>query len=64
MTLAQFKIKEQAALLTTDDQTNHEKHLQRKNRACEHKGRKEMFYLTTHSTYFNYGYTYGKGPLR
>ena len=31
------------------------------------EGRKEMFYLTTHSTHFIYGYmahTYGKGPLR
>ena len=26
--------------------------------------RKEMFYLTTHSTHFIYGYNYGKGPLR
>ena len=30
-------------------------------------GRKEMFYLTTHSTHFIYGYMasdYGKGPLK
>ena len=27
------------------------------------KKRKEIFYLTTHSTHFFYGY-YGKGPLR
>ena len=28
-------------------------------------GRKEMFYLTTHSTHFIYGYmTYGKGPFK
>ena len=34
---------------------------------CEPTGRKEMFYLTTHSTHFIYGYlrqTYGKGPFR
>ena len=31
------------------------------------EGRKEMFYLTTHSTHFIYGYmveAYGKGPMR
>ena len=30
-------------------------------------GRKEMFYLTMHSTHFIYGYMaseYGRGPLR
>ena len=35
---------------------------------CENEGRKDMFYLTTYSTYILFmvicGWTYVKGPLR